>query len=114
RNRTGDGVAHPQCAAVVEGAPAALQRAELPGCLSCIRAAASQARPRGAAAVLPLRVQRVGGLYRRDDPGAADSRRSPAPCVLNAAKVVGVTGVAARFSPAFAPPFTQRSSSFLT
>ena len=41
----------------------------------------------------PYAFSEFGGLYWRDDPGAADSQRSPAPCVLNTAEVVGITSV---------------------
>jgi len=78
----------PQRAAVVERASTALPRTELPRRLSRIWEAPSQTRPRGAAAILSLRVQRGGRLHRRDAPSAADSRRSPASCILKRKRLI--------------------------
>src|SRR5262252_6577503 len=85
RHRKRDGVIDPQRAPVLEGNLAALQRAKLSQCLSRLWAAALPPGPRGAAALLSLRVQRYGRLHRGDTDSATNKHRSLASQIVSAA-----------------------------
>src|SRR5262245_27434699 len=76
----------------MEGNPAALQRATLPRCLSRLRAIALPPGPRGTAALLSLRVQRLWRLHRGCADRASNKHRSLASQIMSARSVQLVLG----------------------